>query len=56
MWDLRTKTSVKSLYGYYIGGQSIDIRGSSVLLGNNQNEKQLRVYDLKAEKTRNILW
>ena len=28
MWDIRTKTSVKSLYGYFMGGQAIDVRGN----------------------------
>jgi hypothetical protein len=37
MWDVRTKTAVKNLYGFFIGGQAIDIRGNEVLLGNNQN-------------------
>lgn len=54
MWDVRTKTSVKSLYGYFIGGQAIDIRNNEVLLGNNQNELHLRIYDIKADKTRKL--
>lgn len=28
MWDVRTKTAVKNIYGYYIGGQAIDVKGN----------------------------
>lgn len=54
MWDVRTKTTVKSLYGFFVGGQAIDIKNNQVLLGNNQNEYQLRIYDIKADKTRKL--
>ena len=54
MWDVRTKTSVKSFYGSYIGGQAIDIKGHELLLGNNRNENQLRIYDFKAEKNEKL--
>jgi WD40 repeat protein len=27
-WDVRTKTAVKHLFGYHIGGKSIDVKGS----------------------------
>ena len=27
-WDVRTKTAVKNIFGYYIGGQAIDIKGN----------------------------
>lgn len=28
MWDVRTKTAVKNIYGFYIGGQAIDVKGN----------------------------
>ena len=34
-WDIRTKASVNKVFGSYIGGKAIDIKGNEVLLGNN---------------------
>lgn len=56
LWDVRTKTAVKTMYGYAIGGQAIDVRNTEVLLGNNMNENQLSIYDLKADKVHRIGW
>jgi WD40 repeat protein len=55
-WDIRVKTSTKQLFGYYIGGEAIDIRGDEILLGNNQPQLPLRIYDSKADKVRNVEW
>ena len=53
-WDVRTKASVKKIYGYYIGGKAIDLKDNELLLGNNENENQLRIYDLKKDSVRVI--
>lgn len=55
-WDLRVKTSIKKLFGYYIGGEAIDFKGSEILLGNNKAENQLRIYDTQADKIRSLHW
>lgn len=55
-WDIRTKTSVKRLFGYYMGGEAIDFRENEVLLGNNKPDNPLRIYDTKADKVRTIHW
>lgn len=55
-WDLRTKISTQHVYGCYMGGEAIDFKGNEVLLGNNQAEHQLKIYDLRADKCRPIEW
>jgi WD40 repeat protein len=55
-WDLRSKTSINKLFGYYIGGEAIDFKNDEVMLGNNSPEHQLRIYDMKADKIRPIHW
>ena len=51
-WDVRTKVAVNKVFGYYIGGNAIDIKGNDYLFGNNENQNQIRIYDLKADKAR----
>jgi hypothetical protein len=53
-WDLRVKTSVHSLFGYFIGGEAIDFKGNEILLGNNKPEQPLQIYDTKANKVREV--
>lgn len=55
-WDIRLRTSVKQLFGCYMGGEAIDFRGSDILLGSNKPENSLRVYDSKADKIRTLKW
>lgn len=55
-WDLRSKTSINKLFGYYIGGEAIDFKNDEVVLGNNQPDHQLRIYDMKADKVRPLHW
>jgi WD40 repeat protein len=55
-WDVRLKTSVKQIFGSYIGGEAIDIKENKVLLGSNKPDLPLRVYDLKADKFHSINW
>jgi|JI9StandDraft_2_1071091.scaffolds.fasta_scaffold1194980_1 COMPASS component SWD3 len=55
-WDLRVKTSIRQVFGYYIGGEAIDFKGHQVLLGDNKPEHPLRIYDTKADKMMTIPW
>ena len=55
-WDIRVKTSVHHIYGHYIGGEAIDFKGNEVLLGNNKPDHQLKIYDMKAQKSTNVPW
>lgn len=55
-WDIRLKTSVKKLFGYYIGGEAIDFKGNDILLGNNLPSYPLRIYDGNADKVRSVDW
>jgi hypothetical protein len=53
---VRTKTAVKHLFGYHVGGKSLDVKDNELLIGNNQNDKQLRIFDLKNSKLRTLQW
>jgi len=55
-WDIRSKTSVNKIFGSYIGGEAIDIKGHEVLLGNNKPLNHLRIFDRKAGKIRCLNW
>ena len=33
IWDLRVHRSVRSIYGPYVCGDSIDIQGNNILVG-----------------------
>jgi hypothetical protein len=55
-WDRRTKMTINKIFGSYIGGKAIDIKGNEYLLGNNENNQHLRVYDMKGDKMRVINW
>ena len=33
IWDIRQERSVASIYGYKVGGDSIDVRENSILVG-----------------------
>lgn len=55
-WDIRTRTSVNKLFGFYMGGDAIDFSGNDILLGNNKPDFPLRIYDCNAGKMRSIDW
>ena len=38
VWDLRLATSVKSIYGATVSGDSIDYRDNKILAGSYRNE------------------
>lgn len=48
--------TINKIFGSYIGGKAIDIKGNDYLLGNNENNQHLRVYDMKGDKMRVINW
>ena len=56
LWDTRSKSSARKLFGYFMGGEAIDFRGDEMLLGNNQPSHQLRVYDFRGDKVRSLNW
>jgi COMPASS component SWD3 len=39
VWDIRTGEAVKSIFGPYIGGESLDIHDGIILTGSFQSEK-----------------
>ena len=39
-----------------MGGQAIDLKNHEMLIGNNKNENQLKIYDIKADDMRVIRW
>eukprot|EP00826_Nyctotherus_ovalis_P064278 TRINITY_DN9424_c0_g2_i17.p1 TRINITY_DN9424_c0_g2~~TRINITY_DN9424_c0_g2_i17.p1 ORF type:complete len:203 (-),score=64.82 TRINITY_DN9424_c0_g2_i17:145-753(-) len=57
IWDLREKKSVGLLYGPHICGDSIDLRGDSVLTGSYSNKDVLQLWSLsKRELITHIPW
>lgn len=48
LWDLRSPgPAVKSYYGAFIAGDSLDIVGNDILTGSHRYENQLQIYDLR---------
>jgi WD40 repeat protein len=43
MWDLRTETAVRSLFGPHICGDSMDVKGDTILTGSWRPENTLEV-------------
>lgn len=46
VWDIRTGEAVKSIFGPYIGGESLDIHDGIILTGAFQSDKQLQLWEL----------
>jgi len=55
-WDLRCQEAVHKLYGFVLSGEGLDIRGDTLLIGNEDYEAQLRLYDLKSQKLQKLDW
>lgn len=47
MWDLRTEGSVRSIYGPFIAGDSVDISGNEVVSGSYRATEQLQLWDYR---------
>lgn len=57
VWDLRTDSAVRDLYGPHICGDAIDIKGDTIVTGSWQANNQLQTWDLKScELIENIPW
>jgi COMPASS component SWD3 len=46
VWDLRVERSVRSIYGPYICGQALDLRGDVVLSGATADRHQMQLWHL----------
>ena len=55
-WDIRAKEAVNRVYKISIGGEAIDVRNNLLLMGNFQQEYQVKLYDLKAGKVMAADW
>lgn len=57
VWDVRTGEAVKSIFGPYIGGESLDIHDGIILTGSFQSEKQIQLWELStAQNLDTIGW
>jgi WD40 repeat protein len=45
VWDLREGAAVRSIYGPYICGDSLDIHDGYILTGSWRADKQLQLWD-----------
>eukprot|EP00668_Euglena_longa_P029500 GGOE01036851.1.p1 GENE.GGOE01036851.1~~GGOE01036851.1.p1 ORF type:complete len:378 (+),score=114.62 GGOE01036851.1:36-1169(+) len=55
VWDIRQPTGGAVIFGPYLSGQSLDVKGSTVLVGCDAAEAQLALYDLrKCQRQRTI--
>ncbi len=46
IWDVRSGQAVRSIYGPYICGDSLDLQDTYVLTGSWRAEKQVQMWDL----------
>ena len=46
IWDLRVKSSVRSIFGPHIAGDSVDVCGDKILTGSWRPENVLQTWDL----------
>lgn len=57
IWDTRVGHNIEYIYGPLICGDSLDVKGNSVLTGSWRNQNQLQVWDLRNKKISiNIPW
>jgi len=57
IWDLRVKSSVRSIFGPHIAGDSVDICGDTILTGSWRPENVLQTWDLGTGKLfKTIQW
>lgn len=47
LWDVRTGSSVGSLFGPHVCGDSLDMHGHMILTGSWRPEKQLQLWDVR---------
>jgi len=46
IWDLRVRRSVRSIYGPYVCGDSLDVKGDTILTGSWRHTNPLQLWDL----------
>jgi COMPASS component SWD3 len=46
IWDVRVNRSVRSIYGPYVCGDSIDVHGGVILAGSWRHAHPLELWDL----------
>jgi len=57
LWDVRTGTAVRSIYGPYICGDALDIHDGYVLTGSWRADKSLQMWDVgTAELVDDLSW
>ena len=57
LWDTRVGHHVEYLYGPLICGDSLDIKGQSILTGSWRNHNQLQIWDIRNKKNAiDVLW
>lgn len=55
--DLREKHSVSSFMGPYVAGDTIDVHGSSLLVGSYRSHDPLEIYDTRnGEQVKSYNW
>ena len=55
--DLRKREAVGNFQGPYVCGESIDVRGNSILVGSYRSDNYLNVYDLRTfERAESLAW
>ena len=47
IWDLRQAKSAQSFYGPHIAGDSIDVKGNTILTGCYATKSQLQLWDIR---------
>ena len=57
VWDLRAEHAVKSLFGPHICGDSVDIKGQTIVTGSWRPENTLETWDMRTGTLiENIEW
>lgn len=46
VWDIRTETSVRHIFGPHICGDAVDVQGTQVLTGSWRPSEQLQLWDI----------
>ncbi len=54
-WDVRESKTIGFIYGPHICGDSMDIRGSTLLTGSYSNKDVLQVWDIPTRKLRSTI-
>lgn len=55
IWDLRAKKAQGNILGANISGDSLDIKGDSILAGSYRNKDQLQVFSLSMQKLEQLI-